>query len=61
MIFYRIAWRSLLTSHMGHGQFIFSNAKEIQNFVNQLNKDHDGEITHWLESNAAAGDKAAAS
>ena len=60
MIFYRIAWRSLLTNHANQGQYVFTNVKELQNYVNQLNKDHAGEITHWLESNEAACPEVAA-
>lgn len=49
MTYYRIAWRSLLTDLHGRGQFIFIVKKDMDEYVEELNRKHIGEVTHWVE------------
>ncbi len=51
---YRIAWRSLLTGYAGHGQFVFHTREEIEDHVDELNRNHSGLLTHWIEAEATA-------
>jgi hypothetical protein len=54
MTFYRIAWRSLLTGIHGHGEFIFPVKKDVEEYIEELNRKYIGEITHWVESSELA-------
>ena len=45
---YRIAWRSRITGHQGHGKCVFSGKEECQEHCNKADIDWP-EISHWPE------------
>jgi hypothetical protein len=50
---YRIAWRSLLTGFLSHGEFLFEDRATIVEQVEVLNRNYAEMITHWFESEEA--------
>ncbi len=49
MPYYRIAWRALATNVTGHGEYLFNNTTDLQSIIDNLNREHAGEIIHWFE------------
>jgi len=46
---YRVSWECLISGVKSHGDW--NNSKEfIQGWVEWGNKEHKGEIKHWLET-----------
>lgn len=55
MTLYRIAWRSLVTDTMGHGQLSAQNLSDLEQIVRGLNREHRYNLHHWIESQDETG------
>lgn len=44
---YRIEYRYRRSNYTSHGSW-FTSKKFIEGWINYLNKEHAGEITHWI-------------
>ena len=46
---YRVSWKSLITGIIGHGDW--NDSRDfIKDWVEWGNKEHKGEIEHWIET-----------
>ena len=48
---FRIAWKSLLTDFVGHGDYVLDYPM-AQAWVEKLNKENENELTHWIEEDS---------
>jgi len=45
---YRVAWESLLTGALDHGEYCLDKTT-AESWVKYLNEKYEGKINHWIE------------